>query len=364
MLSLYRRHGANCDPKKCRCPVWCYGHAEDGTQIRESLKTRDWQRAIRRMAKLESPEAQRFKLISDAVTAFEQHILSLGSSTQRKYMNVLRQFKTYCEGTRITDLSEVTVETLDAHRAGRDLARITAQKELETLRQFFGFCRDRDWIDDNPARHIKSARNIKPAEVIPYTPGEVVRIIAACDSIGRADYERRRARAMVLLLRNTALRVCDIGTLARDRIRGGRILVRTLKTGDTVELPVWPETQAALDALPIPRGAGNEPRYFFWNGITSQRAVVGITERTLAAVFAKSGVPGAHAHRFRHTLATYLLGIGATEQEVADVLGNSPAIVRKHYAKWSRARQNRIDQLMQTAHSCTKNVQDETAPLA
>src|SRR5260370_12273412 len=75
-------------------------------------------------------------------------------------------------------------------------------------------------------------------------------------------------------------------------------------------------TQTALDALPVPRGAGSEPRYFFWNETTSRRAVVGIAERTLAAVFKKSKVPSAHAHRFRHTLATRLLGMGGTEQEV------------------------------------------------
>jgi site-specific recombinase XerD len=51
-------------------------------------------------------------------------------------------------------------------------------------------------------------------------------------------------------------------------------------------------------------------------------------------------------HTFRHTLATELLGAGATYEEVADVLGNSPVIVRKHYAKWSTARQARIDELI------------------
>jgi hypothetical protein len=49
--------------------------------------------------------------------------------------------------------------------------------------------------------------------------------------------------------------------------------------------------------------------------------------RTLAAVFKKSSVQRAHAHRFRHTLATELLGRGASFEEVADILGNSPDIV-------------------------------------
>lgn len=366
MLSLYRRHTPKCPHKskgqdyiKCNCPIWCYGQGDDGKQIRESLKTRDWGRAGRRAAKLESPDAPRFKPIGEAVTGFEQHIQSLEASTQRVYCNRLRQFSAYCKRAGLEDLAEVTVDQLDAYRASRGLARITAQKELETLRQFFSFCRDRDWIKDNPARRIKSARNIKPAEVVPYTTEEIARILGACDFIGRADYERRRARAMVLLLHHTALRISDVATLARDRVRDGQLFVRTLKTGGMVYLPVPDDLQTALEALPNPRGAGSEPRYFFWNGIASKRAVVGIAERTLAAVFKKSKVPGAGAHRFRHTLATRLLGIGATETEVGDVLGISPAIVRKHYAKWSQQRQARITSLMRAVNSCTNPVQQE-----
>ncbi|MEK7996741.1 MAG: hypothetical protein AAB403_23295 [Planctomycetota bacterium] len=99
MLDLYRRHMKKCphgakgqEYVKCSCPIWCYGQGDDGKQIRESLKTRDWQRAIRRAAKLESPDTPRFKPVVEAVTAFEQHIHTLEASTQRKYMNVLRQF--------------------------------------------------------------------------------------------------------------------------------------------------------------------------------------------------------------------------------------------------------------------------------
>ena len=97
----------------------------------------------------------------------------------------------------------------------------------------------------------------------------------------------------------------------------------------------------------FPHGsAAKDCSYYFWNGQTSRRAVIGIAERTLAAIFKKSGVKNAHAHRFRHTLATRLLGQGATFEQVADILGNSPAVVRKHYGKWSKGRQDNIDGLM------------------
>src|SRR5204863_2399916 len=137
---------------KCSCPIWCYGQAHDKRPIRESSKTRDWQRAIRRAAALESPDAPRFKPVADAIVAFEQHIQSLEPSTQRKYKNVLRQLAAFCTENSFADLNDLTIERLDEYRASRGLARITAQKELETLRQFFGYCKDRDWIKDNTAK--------------------------------------------------------------------------------------------------------------------------------------------------------------------------------------------------------------------
>ena len=69
----------------------------------------------------------------------------------------------------------------------------------------------------------------------------------------------------------------------------------------------------------------------------------------------------AHAHRCRHTLATRLLGDGASFQEVADILGNTPEVVRKHYGKWSKGRQDNIDRLM-IAHFKTETVTTPVTP--
>jgi hypothetical protein len=42
----------------------------------------------------------------------------------------------------------------------------------------------------------------------------------------------------------------------------------------------------------------------------------------------------------------------ATCEQVADVLGNSPAVVRKYYGKWSKGRHDNIDRLIK-AHCQT-----------
>jgi integrase len=174
----------------------------------------------------------------------------------------------------------------------------------------------RNWVEEVPM-----PKNLKPSEKEPYSPQEVAKIIAACDFIGRQPYERLRARAVVLLLRYTALRISDVATLERDRVRNGEIFVRTTKEG-----PECP--------------------YFFWSGNGTRLAVIRDVTRTLAAAFKASGVVAACSHRFRHTLATEVLEIGGTFEEAADILGDSETIVRKHYAKWSAGRQARISGLL------------------
>lgn len=366
MLTIWRRHTASCphrakgrDYLKCSCPLWADGYVDGKRVLRQSLQTRDIARARKKAVALEDPDGKIFKPVNEAVTAFLEHCQSEGLkfSTIRKYRNTLCHLQAFSETKRIDSVGELTADYLDAFRAGRSLKPVTASKELQLLRQFCGFCADRRWAEDNVATRIKSPRNIKPNDVEPFSLVEVSEIIKACDFFGRTPYERVRARGMVLLLRYTALRIGDVAMLARDRIsKDGnrwRIFLRTEKSGKPVFLPIPNDLKEALDGLPVPRGAGVDCRYFFWNGATSERSIKGIAERTLSAVFKASKVPHAHAHRFRHTLATELLGRGASFEDVADILGNSPEIVRKHYAKWSPARQARIDELMEKVHAGT-----------
>jgi len=73
--------------------------------------------------------------------------------------------------------------------------------------------------------------------------------------------------------------------------------------------------------------------------------------RTLGRVFELSEVAGAHAHRFRHTLATALLEKGWTTEDVEIVLGSTPDIILRHYAQWTIQRQERITSLAQDVWS-------------
>lgn len=157
------------------------------------------------------------------------------------------------------------------------------------------------------------------------------------DTFGRSAYERLRARAIILLLRFYGLRVSDLATLARHRVKADHIYLHALKNGAPIWLPVYPEVSHALNCLPLPQGAAPDCKYFFWTGNGSREGHIKTVDRTLQAVFRKSGVERAHAHRFRHTLATEVLVKGGTIEDAANILGDSPATIEKYYAKWSVA---------------------------
>jgi site-specific recombinase XerD len=363
MLKMYRRHLKSCrftgrDDKNCACPIWVDGELH-GRRYCRSLKVRDWQRAIRKVAALESPDAVAPMPVEAAIEAWRKS-LDVEDSTWRGYRSTARALESWCKG-RVETIGALTVDLLTQFRAERAVAQTTKATELGTLRQFLGFCVNRRWVASNPARQIPRQRGIRPAPVEPYTAEEVAAILEACGKLRQA-YGRARARALVLLMRYTGLRISDCATLARNRAHDGQVRLFTQKTGGHIMLPIPGELEAALASLPQPRSTdGRDRGYFFWNGITSKRVLIVNTARLLRSAFTLSKVSGAHPHRFRHTLATSILANGGGMTDVADVLGITEQVARMHYAKWSPARQNRITAIMGAVNRVTPVLHEEKA---
>ena len=288
------------------------------------------------------------KCIADAIQEWDAP-LELEDSSRLRYRRILRRLEEFCAARSIQTMNDLSLEELDRFRRSRKLARTTSARELQVLRQCFSFCVERKWARENWAKKIKAPPNPKPREVVPYTSEQVALLLVACDRLGQTAYERQRARGITLLMRHTGLRIGDVVTLARDRVRDGKIALYTQKTASFIFLPLPADVLSALAALPLPRRADGIPiesGYYFWSGATSKRALVNDAGRTFRAVARIAEIPNAHPHRFRHTLATEILAKGGTLQDVADILGISIKVAEKHYAKWSPARQERIFALM------------------
>ena len=366
MLTLYRRHLDTCPHRergrkytKCGCPIHCDGIL-NGRRVRQSMDTGNWARAIRKMAQLEAGDGPVRKPVAEAVEAFLVG-RQVERSTTRKYKRIMERLTEFAAKRGIGTVDRLTLEDLDAYRATRKLQALTWSKELQLLRTFFEFCRRRKWCEENSAKDMDMPPDPKPRPREPYTADEIVRIVAACDYFGKAQYERLRARAMILLMRYYGLRVSDVATLRRDRIRGNEIFLHALKNGASIWLPMYPDVKFALELVPPPMGASEGCPYVFWTGLGDRDGHIKTVVRTLKAVFDKSGVLGASAHRFRHTLATEVLVNGGSIEDAANVLGDSPDIIRRHYAKWSPAYQRRTVDLFQRIHGMPV---DSGTPLA
>ena len=359
MLILERRHTRTCPirPKggrvlnKCACPLRAVGTV-NGNRVRQTLNTINLEIGAKKLRALEGEleDGKIRKPIADAVKAFMVS-KRLSHRSAVKYQRSLDAFTEFAGAAGVQSLDRFTLEHLDAFRDTRSqLSALSWSKELTLLRTFFKFAIRRKWCEANIAKEMDMPPSPKPKPRAPYSSEEIIRIFAAAETIGQQPYERQRARAMLLLMNFYALRVSDVATFKRDRVKGDQIALNSLKNGEPLWFPLYPVVKEALDALPLPEGATADCPYYFWTGQGSEDSLFKAVERTLASVFRRSQVPNACAHRFRHTLATRILVNGGTIEDAANILGDSSAVVRKHYAKWSPDYQHRTVELMRKVH--------------
>ena len=303
------------------------------------------------------------KTLTDAIAAFHAQQANKAPETTRKYKRVLGYLSEYCARESFQYVDQMTLESLDKYSLRRSKENWRWIKEIEVLRQFFSFCIDREWTTKNPAKNLVRPKLLEANDVKPFRQDEMVRVIAACDFIGRSSYERLRARAMVLVMRYEGLRISDVVTLSRDHVQGRYIVKRAVKNRRLIRVELHPDVVRALEKLPRPKAAAQDCRLFFSGGNASLRSLVKGAQRTLAAVFKRAKVEGAHAHRFRHTLASEILGKGGTIEDAAAILGDTPATIRRHYAKWTPEYQARQDRVIRMVHGTNLARAEEQAAM-
>ena len=166
------------------------------------MDTRDWVRAQRLANKLEDEpvETRPRKTVNAATAAFLESVTG-EVATRRKYSRIANHLDAFAAAHSLAYIDEFDLETLDAYRRERlrVLGSLSWGKELQSVRQMFRYWMDREWCASNPAAKLRVPA-WEEVDRQPYTEEEVGAILAACDAFGRSSYERRRAKAMVMLL--------------------------------------------------------------------------------------------------------------------------------------------------------------------
>jgi len=246
----------------------------------------------------------------------------------------------FCKAQGISQLKQLTVTTLRTFRNGWPYSALSAVKRLDYLRSFLRYCKDSDWIESNPAMVLKPPKvSLRPT--LPFDDDEMTRILAAADSLASWGSFGPKARAMVLLLRYSGLRMQDAACLERSRVMDGRLFVYTRKTSTPVYCPLPPDLVTALDAV-----TNTHPDYFFWDGQSARETTVKSWNRVFIKLFKAATPPivGGHPHRFRDTFAVSLLVKGVSLESVSKLLGHtSIKVTERHYAPWVKARQDQLE---------------------
>jgi site-specific recombinase XerD len=261
---------------------------------------------------------------------------NLGWEAMRKYRHLLEdRLLPWCEQKGLRNLRQLTVDSLRQFRQSWSDSPLYATKNLERLRAFFRFCHQAGWTKQNPSLAVKPPK-VAHIPTLPFSRDEMKRIVEACGEYGG---NQERIKAFVLAMRYTGLRIGDTIRLSKSHVSDAKVFVRTAKTGQPVTVSVPPDVVRSLAKIE------NGSDRYFWTG-KNIRSAVSNWSRYLARVFELAKIDDGHSYRFRDTCAVELLLAGASVEDVATILGNTPHVVAKHYAPWVKERQVRLEKIV------------------
>ena len=412
-LNLYRRHRLKCEAgyeedfctgefderrrgwKKCACAIHVSGTIGGKFKRKQTGKS-DWHEAKAVVAAWETakswdgvprievpvplapaPDTGRVTIeraISAFAAEFQEHA---APNTQKKYRLLLRKLRVFSEEHGFIMLDQWAPIHLREFRSSWDVSPQTAAKNMSTVKAFFEFCVQNEWLPKNPARLVKNQRGRDAADrrmeqKLPFSDAELLKMYEACETkYGKQEIKWSRTTHhqpahgeqarynykwtgqdladFISVSVNTGLRISDVSTFHIDRLQDtGEIQVRTTKAGTHVYTWVQPWLQERIRA----RAAQFGPYIFGEHRTTDMNVVTDVWRRKLKKLWSLCGPwkEEPTPHRFRHSFARILLQRpGVSVRDVAELLGNTEQMVRKHYAAWIPERQERLTAVLKAA---------------
>ncbi len=390
-LKLFRRHRKGCEGghpedsktgefeegrrgwKKCACLIHVSGTV-DGIFNRKQTGKPDWDEAKTIAARWEAtkswdgvpkeppaPPTQKAPLITieDAIAAFmaSRGNRGIAAPTLNKYRTFVKQFRAYCDSRGYVLLDQLGVADMDRFYASWKDGKRSRAKKLERLKSFIKFCLKRKWLAEDIADDLRAPEGSSiPANKMPFTDEELDRIYAACDTLGgpkppgpgHRPWGGEDVKDFVMLSIYTGLRISDVATFnISERLNGNDVFLRMHKTKKELFtwIPDWLVNR--MRAREKKHGA----RIFRAGQSMTMRAVSERWRDNVGRVFKLAGPfdEPPTPHRFRHTFVRILLEKGVPVADVAELIGDTEEVVRRHYAKWVPGRQQRLTKILREA---------------
>jgi site-specific recombinase XerD len=411
-LKLYRRHRKECEGghledartcqfeegrrgwKKCGCMIHVSGTLA-GTFSRKQTGKTDWDEAKALADQWENaddwdgqgkadepvslptappvfPDPKRVtvaRAIAAFTTEFEEYA---AEATCKKYKRLLRRLQSFSDARGYAAIDQWTPLDVREFRSSWPVHPRTAARNMSSVKSFFEFCRSNEWTPTNPARMIRNPRgretsDLRNEQKLPFTDAELRRMYEAAETkYGTHEVKWSREGIEVSYRRKnkwsgqdvadfisvsvyTGLRISDVCLFHIDRMQAdGAIRLRTTKAGTHVctWVPEWLQERINERARTV------GPYIFGEHKTKTLDFITEVWRRKLQNLWSLCGPwkEPPTPHRFRHTFARILLERpGVTVRDVAELLGNTEDMVRKHYAAWIPERQERLTAILKAA---------------
>ncbi len=160
-----------------------------------------------------------------------------------------------------------------------------------------------------------------------------------------------------LVLRWTGLRGGDAVALTWQEIKFDRKEIErvTQKRGEKVILPIPVELLFALENE-YQRVKPQPTDRVLLNPTTNSPMTRPRLYERMLALGKRAGVPQAHPHRFRDSLAVYMLARGASPYDVAKMLGDTINTIEQHYSPFVPELRERVRTLLNSDEISEKSV--------
>lgn len=384
MITLWKRHSATCAKKlkltlkpteirefrKCNCACWITGvHPLTKRYMKQALGTTNWQTANELLRKIEvAPNgtvADESIAIADAFTVWlkDKHRIGTASTTLRGYEAMRDRVIAYAENAGLTKLQQLTPDHVYQMATSWEGTASTCAGRITKLREFYKFAIKRGWCEKNPALAIESPK-IRHESVEPYTEEEQDRITNTLENWPQKIQAKRGIwslrpttfACLIEVLRDTGLRISDAVRVRPEMMedtvsrQGFQITMSQMKSGRIVTVYLRPETAERLRRVPrisnkypfMEECRNEDDRDLFKEHVSHQAQSVYLVLQMIGKL---AGVQDCRPHRFRHSFAVGRLLVGLQLEDVQRLLGHGSILMtEKYYAKWVKARQQRLEE--------------------
>jgi hypothetical protein len=235
-----------------------------------------------------------------------------------------------------------------------------------------------------PKKQTKTVQRTPPFELSQYA-----QVVEACDKFEvsyrdlnseQLRISNQRLRAFIEVMRYCGPRISDATLMRKDAInvlKNGKAnwSYCPLKNGDEgnpITIPLPKHVLQQLEALPD--APGFHPEYFFWTGYSTLRNAADPWHRALTRLWTlcpeeakeirdirnKQKV-NPSSHMFRNTFCVQCRLAGMTYAQIADAIGDTEEMVKKHYSAYCREYDQMIAEKVESMQTMIERMQSERA---